>query len=88
MQIVLLVYFAAMNVLALVAMGRDKRFAQRGERRTPEATLLSLAVLGGSIGALLGMLVFRHKTKHPAFFVGIPAIVLIQAAIALFLLRL
>ena len=87
MEYVIVIYFAAMNILAFAAMGRDKRRAERGERRTPEATLLSLAVLGGSAGALLGMLLFRHKTKKSAFFLGVPVILAVQIALALLLHR-
>lgn len=70
-----------MSIAAFVAMARDKRLARRGERRIPETTLLSLAILGGSPGALLGMLLFRHKTRHPAFSVGLPVILLVHIAI-------
>ncbi|MBR1497114.1 MAG: DUF1294 domain-containing protein [Oscillospiraceae bacterium] len=67
---------AALNAAALAAMGRDKLASRRGEERIPEATLLSLAVLGGGIGALLGMFLWRHKTQKPAFALGLPIIVL------------
>ena len=74
----LYVILAALNVAALAAMGRDKLAARRGEERIPEASLLSLAVLGGGIGALLGMFLWRHKTKKSAFALGLPIIVLCQ----------
>ena len=66
----------AMSVAAFLAFARDKRLAQTGARRIPETTLLSLAILGGSPGALLGMVLCRHKTKKPAFAVGVPVILL------------
>ena len=75
------IILAGMNILALAAMAHDKHAAERGERRTPEATLLSLAVLGGGAGALLGMLLWRHKTKKPAFALGVPVILLCQLAL-------
>ena len=70
-----------MSIASFAAMARDKRLARQGERRIPETTLLSLAILGGSPGALLGMLLFRHKTRHPAFSVGLPVILLVHIAI-------
>lgn len=74
----LLVYLAAINLAAFAAMGADKRRAKRHMRRTPEATLLLLAVIGGSVGSILGMLFFRHKTRHAAFYLGLPAILAAQ----------
>ena len=82
MRIGLTVYFAALNLILFFEMGRDKLAAKQGRRRTPENTLLSLAILGGSLGGLLGMLVFRHKTRKPAFYLGFPLILLAQLAIA------
>ena len=58
----------------------DKRKAQKGAWRIPEATLLTIAAIGGSMGALLGMYHFHHKTKHPKFTVGIPLILVAQVA--------
>ncbi|MBR1659570.1 MAG: DUF1294 domain-containing protein [Oscillospiraceae bacterium] len=74
-----------MNLAALSAMVRDKRAAERGAHRTPEATLLSLAVLGGSAGAIAGMLLWRHKTRHLSFAFGLPMILLVQLGLAFFL---
>jgi len=62
--------------------GVDKAKARRGAWRVPEKTLFLLPLLGGSVGALLGMLVFRHKTKHWYFVWGIPLILLAQIALA------
>lgn len=78
-------YLIAINLIAFLAFGIDKRKAQKGAWRIKEATLLGLAVIGGSIGALLGMKVFRHKTKHKKFTVGVPAIFLLQAALTVWL---
>ena len=77
-----LYYLAAINLLLFVLMGVDKAKAKRGARRFPEATLFFLAVIGGSLGGLLGMLAFRHKTLHASFRVGFPAILLCQLALA------
>ena len=81
----LLYYLAAVSLLLFVLMGADKRKAKRGARRVPEATLFFLAVLGGSLGGMLGMAVFRHKTLHAAFRIGFPVIFLLQAALIGFL---
>ena len=76
-----------MSVAAFIAMARDKHHARTGAQRTPETTLLALAVLGGSPGAILGMLLCRHKTKKPAFSVGLPLILLVQAGVVWLILR-
>ena len=78
----LLVWLAGVNLALLVLMGWDKAAAIRGSRRVPEQTLLALAVIGGSSGGILGMLLFRHKTKKSAFALGFPIIFLCQAALA------
>ncbi len=78
-------YLIGINVLAFLAYGLDKWKARRDKWRVPEATLLLLAVLGGSVGALLGMCVFHHKTKHVKFAFGLPLILLAQLALAYFI---
>jgi uncharacterized membrane protein YsdA (DUF1294 family) len=84
---VLVVYLAAINLLAFVMYGIDKRKAIKGARRIPEKTLILLAVLGGAIGAFIGMHVFHHKTKKPKFFIGVPVILVVQIALTVILLR-
>ena len=79
-------YFAGLSLALLVCMGADKAAAVAGRRRIPETTLLALAVLGGSAGGVLGMLLFRHKIRKPAFSVGFPLILLVQLALACVLL--
>ena len=82
----LLIYLAAVNVLAFAVYGWDKaRSKVRGARRVPEKTLFLLALLGGSVGAILGMRVWRHKTRHWYFKYGLPAILLAQLALAWYL---
>ena len=77
-----LIYLAAVNVLAFLAYGDDKRRAKRpGARRIPEKTLLLMAALGGSPGALAGMRVFHHKTRHWYFRCGVPAMLFLQLAL-------
>ena len=83
---VLLVWLAVINLLTFIVYGADKRRARKGEWRVPEKTLFLLPLLGGSIGALLGMRVFHHKTKHWYFVWGVPAILLAQLALATWLL--
>ncbi len=79
----LIIYLAAVNLAAFLAMGRDKKKARRGEWRTPEATLFLLAIIGGSIGSNLGMFVFHHKTRKRKFRIGMPAILVVQLLLVL-----
>ena len=81
-----LLYLLLINAAAFVLMHADKRRARKNRWRIPERTLIGTAVLGGSIGALLGMRCFRHKTRHPKFTLGIPAILIAQIALAVFLI--
>ena len=71
----------AINVLTFVVYGWDKWKAKHGKWRISEATLLMLAVVGGTIGALLGMQVWHHKTMHLKFKYGLPLILLAQIAL-------
>ncbi len=87
MTTAIILYLAAMNLLDFVLMGADKSKAKRGARRIPEATLLLFAILGGSVGGILGMLLFRHKTRHAAFALGLPLILLAQLALACVICR-
>ena len=82
---VLLVWLAVINLLTFIVYGADKRRARKGKWRVPEKTLFLLPLLGGSVGALLGMRVFYHKTKHWYFVWGIPAILLAQIALAVWI---
>ena len=81
----LLWYLAAVNLVTFTVYGVDKAKARRGAWRVPEKTLFLLPLLGGSLGALLGMKVFRHKTKHWYFVWGIPLILVAQIALAIWL---
>ena len=81
----LLLYLAAVNVVAFAVYGADKRRAKKGKRRVPEKTLFLLAAIGGSVGALAGMYAFRHKTRHWYFVWGIPAILAAQMALTVWL---
>ncbi len=82
--LIILIYLVVMNIIGFAIMGIDKSKAKRGAWRIPEKTLFLIAILGGSIGSLLGMKQFRHKTKHKSFTIGMPAILIVQAAIILY----
>ena len=82
---VLLVWLAVINLVTFAIYGIDKAKSKRGAWRVPEKTLFLLPLLGGSLGALLGMRVFHHKTKHWYFVWGIPLILLAQLALAVWL---
>ena len=78
-------YLLAINAVAFIMYGIDKYKAKKAKWRISEATLLLLAILGGSIGAWMGMKVWHHKTMHKKFKYGIPAILLIQIALMAYL---
>ena len=82
----LLIYLLAANIVTFVVFGIDKYKAKRSLWRIPEASLLTMAVIGGSIGAWLGTKVWHHKTLHKKFKYGIPLIIALQAALAVYLL--
>lgn len=86
MKELLYIYLLIINAIAFCLMLIDKYKARKNLWRIPEATLISTALLGGSIGALIGMYTVRHKTRHIKFTVGIPLILLAQIALAQFLL--
>lgn len=71
-------YLLLINIVAFALMGIDKRKARKHQWRISERTLFLSALLGGSVGALYGMHLFRHKTKHKRFVYGMPAILLLQ----------
>ena len=76
-----LYYLIAINIVTFIVYGIDKVKAMKGKWRISEATLLILAAIGGSIGALLGMKVWHHKTMHKKFKYGLPLILLVQIAL-------
>ena len=85
MESKLQIVFAALllvNIVAFAAYGIDKRKAQKGKWRIPESTLLLLALFGGAIGALLGMRMFHHKTKYRKFKILVPLFLVLQLAVA------
>ncbi len=82
----LFVYLLIINALGFLLMLIDKYKAKKNLWRIPEATLMWTAVLGGSVGSLLGMYTVRHKTRNPKFTIGIPVMMAVQIVIAILLL--
>lgn len=82
---IFVIYLLAINLITFVMYGIDKLKAKKAKWRIPEATLLWMAVLGGSLGAWAGMQVWHHKTLHKKFKYGVPAIILLQIALAVYL---
>ncbi len=85
---ILLIWLSAVNICAFILMGADKRRAVKGRWRISEKGLFLPVLLGGSIGGMLGMYLFRHKTKHWYFKLGFPIIFIVQfGLIYLFVIR-
>jgi len=82
---ILIVYLLLVNLIAFALMGIDKSKAKRGAWRIPEKSLFLSAILGGSVGAILGMQIFRHKTKHWYFQYGMPLILVLQIILGVLL---
>lgn len=74
----IIIYLITINLIAFLAMFIDKKKAQKGKWRIKESTLLILALIGGSIGAISGMYIFHHKTQKPRFYIGFPIIIILQ----------
>ena len=83
---IILGYLLAVNITSFFLYGIDKYKAKKGKWRISEATLLLMAVIGGSIGAWAGMRLWHHKTMHKKFKYGIPIIIIMQVALAVYLL--
>ncbi len=79
----IVIYLLIINIITLLAMYIDKRKAKKGKRRIPEKTLFTLVILGGGIGGIIGMYVFRHKTKKTRFIVGFPLILILEILIGI-----
>ena len=78
-------YFIVMNITGLLVMYLDKHKARKHKWRIPEKTLFIVSLLGGSIGTWSGMYIFRHKTKHWYFVVGMPLILILQTGLYVFI---
>ena len=83
----LLEYLIAVNLIGFALMGIDKYKTKKRAFRIPEATLFIVAIIGGSIGSIIGMYAFRHKTRHWYFVYGMPAILILQILLIALLLH-
>lgn len=81
----LLIYLLTINFITFITYGIDKRKAIKNKWRIKEATLLGLSFIGGSIGALMGMIIFHHKTKKPRFKFGVPVMLIFHLVILFFM---
>lgn len=86
MGTILIYYLVAINVVTFFVYGIDKWKAKQSRWRIPEAALLMLAAIGGSVGALLGMYVWHHKTLHKKFKYGVPLILIAQVAVVVWIM--
>ena len=84
---ILLIYLAVVNILTIIVFGVDKMHAKSNRQRVRIVTLLGLAFIGGSVGALIGMYGFHHKTKKAYFTVGVPLILLMQVVILFYVMN-
>src|SRR5574344_113091 len=84
---IIISYVIIINVITLIMYGIDKWKAQHSKWRIPEATLLIMAGIGGSIGALSGMYLFHNKTMHKKFYIGVPTMLLLQISITIYILN-
>lgn len=82
----IIIYLIIVNMLGILIMFIDKRKAEKGKWRIPEKTLFIITLIGGSIGTIVGMYTFRHKTQKLKFTLGFPAILIIQVIIAVYII--
>ena len=82
-----MLYFMIINLVGLVMMCVDKQLAIHHKNRVPEKVLFLIAIFGGSLGSILGMYAFRHKTKHVSFVIGMPVILIIQLVLVYFVIH-
>lgn len=82
---IVFIYFVIINLIAFLLMAMDKSRARKHQWRIPEKTLFLSAILGGSIGAIAGMYTFHHKTRHWYFVIGMPAILILQVVLAVWI---
>ena len=82
----ILIYLLIINILGFLAMGIDKLKAKRGSWRIPENTLFTFTILGGGVGTILGMYIFRHKTKKKKFTIGMSVILILEVILVIYIL--
>lgn len=80
------IYLIVLNGMGFISMYQDKQYAIKQKRRIPEKRLFTIAIAGGSVGAFVAMRVFRHKTKHQSFSLGLPLLMLLHLGILLIIL--
>lgn len=81
----IIIYIVVINLIAFLMFFLDKKYAEYGRWRISEKSLILIALFGGSVGAIYGMKWFRHKTKKPKFYIGLPIILILQIAFILYL---
>lgn len=81
-----LIWFVIISLVTAAVTAADKMFAKKKMRRIPEATLFSLAILGGATAEYITMKLVRHKTRHKSFMLGLPLIILLQAALVIYII--
>jgi len=81
LPIIIIGFFIVMSIITYFIMGHDKAAARAGKRRVPERTLWKYAIFGGGLGAYLGMITYRHKTKHLSFRIGFTLLAIVQIAL-------
>ena len=84
---ILLIYLLVVNIVAFIACGYDKNAAINGRWRISERTLMTLSAAGGAAGMMTGMAIFRHKTKHRKFMVGVPLLAAVWIVLIVFALK-
>lgn len=82
----IILYILTINIIGFLAMFIDKNKAKKGSWRIPEKTLITIALMGGSIGGIIGMYTFRHKTQKTRFSIGFPAILILQMVLISYLI--
>lgn len=82
---IILPYILGVNIITFILMGIDKRKAIKQQYRIPERTFWLLSLIGGAVGSLVGMNLFRHKTKHPTFVIGMPALIIAHLILLIYL---
>ena len=82
----IIIYILAINIITFLAMFIDKKKAKKGSWRIKESTLLTMGLIGGSIGGIVGMYTFRHKTQKPKFVILFPTMLILQTIIAIYLI--
>ncbi|CAM4044427.1 DUF1294 domain-containing protein [Paenibacillus alkaliterrae] len=83
---IVIIYLLIINLVSFVLMGSDKSQARNGGRRIPEKRLFTMAAVGGALGTLVGMRVYRHKTKHMSFVIGIPLLLILNVVMTTYII--